>query len=230
MKIPLLDATKITTQAPGLRHGWTLTRRPAVTPEAGQGKENGRVDVSEPASISLGIAARYAGAMFDLAAESGALQALEADVDALEAALAASADLREVIASPVLSREDQGRAIAAVAAKLNFSELTANTLALMATKRRLFSLPQLVQDLRARIAEAKGEVTAEVTSAVALTAEQAEALAQTLKATVGKTVKLNTTVDESLIGGLVVKVGSKMIDTSIRSKLNSLQNAMKEVG
>lgn len=230
MKIPLLDATKITTQAPGLRHGWTLTRRPAVTPEAGQGKENGRVDVSEPASISLGIAARYAGAMFDLAAESGALQALEADVDALEAALAASADLREVIASPVLSREDQGRAIAAVAAKLNFSELTANTLALMATKRRLFTLPQLVQDLRARIAEAKGEVTAEVTSAVALTAEQAEALAQTLKATVGKTVKLNTTVDETLIGGLVVKVGSKMIDTSIRSKLNSLQNAMKEVG
>jgi len=230
MKIPLLDASQSMTQAPGLRHGWTLTRRPAVTPEAGQGKDNGRVDVSEPASISLGIASRYAQALFDLAAEGGALQALEADVDALEAALAASADLREVITSPVLTREDQGRAIAAVAAKLNFSELTAHTLALMAQKRRLFTLPQLVQDLRARIADAKGEVTAEVASAVALTAEQADQLAEVLKGTVGKTVKLKTTVDETLIGGLVVKVGSKMIDTSIRSKLAALQNAMKEVG
>ncbi|RRH74783.1 F0F1 ATP synthase subunit delta [Falsigemmobacter faecalis] len=186
--------------------------------------------MSEPASISLGIASRYARALFDLAAEGGALQALEADVDALEAALAASADLREVITSPVLTREDQGRAIAAVAAKLNFSELTVHTLALMAQKRRLFTLPQLVLDLRARIADAKGEVTAEVASAVALTAEQSAQLAEVLQTTVGKTVKLKTTVDEALIGGLVVKVGSKMIDTSIRSKLAALQNAMKEVG
>ncbi|WP_028028610.1 F0F1 ATP synthase subunit delta [Gemmobacter nectariphilus] len=186
--------------------------------------------MSEPASISQGIAARYAQALFDLSKEAKALKALEADTDALDAALKASADLRDMIASPVLTRDDQARAIAAVAAKMKLSDLAANTLALMASKRRLFVLPQLVADLRARIAEEKGEVTAEVASAVELTAEQAKALAETLKASVGKTVKLNTTVDESLIGGLVVKVGSKMIDTSIRSKLASLQNAMKEVG
>ncbi|WP_323043090.1 F0F1 ATP synthase subunit delta [Gemmobacter sp.] len=186
--------------------------------------------MSEPASISQGIAARYAQALFDLSKEGAALKALKADTDALDAALTASADLRDMIASPLLTREDQSRAIVAVATRLGLSALSVNTLALMASKRRLFVLPQLVADLRARIAEEKGEVTAEVASAVALTAEQAQALAETLKASVGKTVKLKTTVDESLIGGLVVKVGSKMIDTSIRSKLASLQNAMKEVG
>jgi F-type H+-transporting ATPase subunit delta len=105
-----------------------------------------------------------------------------------------------------------------------------NVLALMASKRRLFVLPQMINRLRDQIAEEKGEVTAEVVSAVKLTAAQSKELASTLKAKVGKDVKINATVDESLIGGLVVKVGSKMIDTSIRSKLNSLQNAMKEVG
>ncbi|MDR5654615.1 F0F1 ATP synthase subunit delta [Ruixingdingia sedimenti] len=185
--------------------------------------------MSEPASISLGIAGRYAQALFELAKDDNGLPGLEADVDALAAALEASADLREMIASPILTREDQGRAIAAVAGAMGLSPMVANTLALMAAKRRLFVLPQLVADLRARIAAEKGEVTAEVTSAAPLSAEQARALAETLKAKIGKTVKLNATVDENLIGGLVVKVGSKMIDTSIRSKLASLQNAMKEV-
>jgi len=186
--------------------------------------------VSEPASISSGIAARYAQAVFDLAREDNALISLESDVDALDAALKSSADLRDMIGSPVLTRDTQGKAIAAVAARMGLSPLVANTLALMATKRRLFVLPQLVADLRARIAEEKGEVTADVASAAALSPQQAAALAETLKQSFGKTVKLNTTVDETLIGGLVVKVGSKMIDTSIRAKLASLQNAMKEVG
>jgi len=105
-----------------------------------------------------------------------------------------------------------------------------NTLSLMAAKRRLFVLPSLLAALRARIAEDKGEVTAEVTSAKALTKTQATKLAKTLKAQLDLDVKIKATVDESLIGGLVVKVGSKMIDTSIRSKLNALQNTMKEVG
>jgi len=100
----------------------------------------------------------------------------------------------------------------------------------MATKRRLFVLPQLVTRLREIIAQDKGEVTAEVVTAKALTKTQADKLAKTLKASVGKTVTLNATVDESLIGGLVVKVGSKMIDTSVKSKLDALQNSMKEVG
>ncbi|WGV14621.1 F0F1 ATP synthase subunit delta [Fuscovulum ytuae] len=186
--------------------------------------------MSEPASISSGIAARYATALFELAKDAKALKALEADAEALGAALEASADLREMIASPVISRDDQAAAIAALAKKMKLSELTANTLALMAAKRRLFVLAALVADLKARIAEEKGEVTAEVTSAAALSADQAKKLAATLKARVGKDVKLKVAVDESLIGGLVVKLGSTMIDTSVRSKLAALQNAMKEVG
>ncbi len=186
--------------------------------------------MSEPASISAGIAGRYATAMFELAREAGGLKALEADVEALQAALDGSADLRALIGSPVYSRDEQAGAMAALARAMKLSGTVANTLGLMASNRRLFVLPQLLAALRAMIADEKGEVTAEVTSAAALTKAQADKLAKTLKASVGKTVKLNTTVDESLIGGLVVKVGSKMIDTSIRSKLASLQNAMKEVG
>ena len=186
--------------------------------------------MSEPASISSGIAARYATALFELAKEDKALKALEADAQALADALAASPELNAMIASPVVSRDEQAAAIAAIAKKMKLSALTANTLALMAANRRLFVLPQLVTDVQARIATEKGEVTAEVTSATALSAEQATKLAATLKARVGKDVKLKTAVDESLIGGLVVKLGSTMIDTSVRSKLAALQNAMKEVG
>lgn len=186
--------------------------------------------VSEPASISSGIAHRYATAVFELAREGKALKALETDTDALESALDISADLRGVIHSPLLTRAEQGAAMGAVAGKLGVSTVMANTLALMAQKRRLFVLPQLIAQLRALIAEDKGEVTAEVTSATALTPAQATELAATIKARVGKTVKLKTAVDETLIAGLVVKVGSTMIDTSIRAKLASLQNAMKEVG
>jgi F-type H+-transporting ATPase subunit delta len=186
--------------------------------------------VSEPASISLGIATRYATALFELAKESGALTALESDIAGLGDAMAASDDLRAMIASPVVSRDDQSNAIAAIGVKLGVSELMANTLALMAGKRRLFVLPQLLANLADQIAAEKGEVTAEVSAARALTAAQSKKLAETLKVRVGKTVKLKTTVDESLIGGLVVKLGSTMIDTSVKAKLAALQNAMKEVG
>jgi F-type H+-transporting ATPase subunit delta len=186
--------------------------------------------VSESASISLGIAARYAQAVFELAKDSGGLAALESDVEALAAALAVSPEFASMIASPVIGRDDQSRAMAAIAAKMGLSTLVANTLALMSSKRRLFVLPQLITDLRARIADEKGEVTAEVTSATKLSAAQSKKLAETLKAKVGKIVKLNTTVDESLIGGLIVKLGSVMIDTSVKAKLSALQNAMKEVG
>lgn len=188
------------------------------------------VDVSEPASISSGIAARYATAVYDLAKEAKKTADIETDLTALSGALADSDAFNDLINSPVYSRGEQGAAVAALAKKMGLSGVMTNTLGLMADKRRLFVLPQLIDALRARIAEDKGEVTAEVTSAKALTKAQADKLAKTLKATVGKTVTINATVDESLIGGLIVKVGSKMIDTSIRSKLGSLQNAMKEVG
>lgn len=186
--------------------------------------------MSEPASISSGIASRYAIALFELAKETSALSTLESDADALSEALSASADLRDVIASPMYAREDQEAAIGVVADRMGLAPLTANTLRLMASKRRLFVLPQLVARLRDLISAEKGEVTAEVTSATPLTAEQAATLSDAIKARVGKTVKLKAAVDETLIGGLVVKVGSTMIDTSIRAKLASLQNAMKEVG
>lgn len=186
--------------------------------------------MSEPASISAGIAGRYATAVFELVKEAKGLKALEADVTALKAALKDSADLRTLISSPVYSRADQTRAVSAVAAKMKLSPILSNTLGLMGRGRRLFVLPQLLAALQAMIADEKGEVTAEVTAAESLSKAQSDALAKSLSASVGKTVKLDTTVDESLIGGLIVKVGSKMIDTSIRSKLASLQNIMKEVG
>ena len=178
----------------------------------------------------MGIAARYAKAVFELAKEDKAVAKVEADLDALEAALADSADFRALISSPVYSRDEQAGAIAALAKKMGLSAIVSNVLALMSNKRRLYILPQMVQALRAAIAEDKGEITAEVTSAKALTKTQADKLAKALASSVGKSVKISATVDEKLIGGLVVKMGSKMIDTSIASKLNSLQNAMKEVG
>jgi F-type H+-transporting ATPase subunit delta len=196
----------------------------------GAGLESGRVDVSEPASISSGIAKRYAAAVFEIASENKALTKLESGLDDLSAALAESADLRNLINSPLVSRDDQGKAIAAVAKTMKLQPVLANVLGLMAEKRRLFVLPQLIDQLRAMIADDKGEVTADVQSAKALTKTQSDKLAKTLADRIGKDVKINATVDKTLVGGLVVKVGSKMIDTSIRSKLSSLQNAMKEVG
>jgi F-type H+-transporting ATPase subunit delta len=188
------------------------------------------VDVSEPASISTGIAARYATAVFELAKESKSVAKIEADLDALESALADSADFNALIMSPIYGRDEQAAAMAALAKKMGLTPTMTNVLGLMAAKRRLFVLPQLAASLRAIIAEDKGEVTAEVTSATALTKAQSDKLAKLLAGRTGKTVKIKAAVDESLIGGLVVKVGSKMIDTSIASRLNSLQNAMKEVG
>ncbi len=219
------DAQNRQTHAPCLRPSWDVSNRGVR-----RVLDSGRDDVSEPASISLGIASRYAQAMFELAKDENAVASLEADANAIEAALKASPELSEMIASPIVGRDEQAAAIAAIAAKMGLSALSANTLALMASKRRLFVVPQLVANLKMRIADEKGEMTADVVAASALSAAQSKKLAATLKASVGKDVKLNTSVDESLIGGLIVKLGSVMIDTSVKSKLAALQNAMKEVG
>lgn len=186
--------------------------------------------MSESASTASGIAGRYALALFDLAKEGKGIAGLEADVNALGSAMSDSSDLRNMITSPVYSRDEQARAIAAVAKKMKLSDNVSKTLALMAQNRRLFVLPQLLGELSAMIAADKGEVTAEVTTATELSELQSMKLAAALKKSVGKTVKLKVSVDDSLIGGLIVKVGSKMIDTSIRAKLAALQNIMKEVG
>ena len=191
---------------------------------------DGRVDVSEPASISSGIAKRYATAIFELSKESKALKALEKDVAALDDALTESAELRDLISSPVYSRDDVTRAIGGIAAKMGLSQAVAGGLGLMGTKRRIFALPHVLSALRGMIADEKGEVTAEVASAKALSKAQEAELVKMLKARVGKEIKLKLVVDESLIGGLVIKVGSQMIDTSIRAQLAALQHSMKEVG
>jgi F-type H+-transporting ATPase subunit delta len=186
--------------------------------------------VAESASLVSGIAGRYATALFELAEEENALEAVEKDVLALEEALAESPELRTLVSSPIYSREQQGKAIAAVAEKMELGALTRNILGLMATKRRLFVLSGVISAFRGLLAEKRGEVTAEVTAATKLTDAQTEALSKKLKASVGKDVNLKVAVDETLIGGLIVKVGSRMIDTSIRAKLANLQNAMREVG
>jgi F-type H+-transporting ATPase subunit delta len=215
----VITGAKQVARLPALTLGWQV-----------RAKDIGRVDVSETAGISTGIAARYATAVFDLAKDGKTIKALESDVGALESAMNQSADLRTLLTSPLYSREEQGAAISAVAKEMKLSATTSNTLALLASKRRLFVLPHLVRVLQDRLAEERGEVTADVTTAKALTKAQTEALAKTLKAQVGKSIIIKETVDESIIGGLIVKVGSKMIDTSIASKLNALQNTMKEVG
>lgn len=180
--------------------------------------------------MSQSIAGRYAQAVFDIARDEGGIDRLSSELDQVQAALDDSADLRDLIASPRYSRGDQQKAISALAEKMGLGATMANTLKLLAQNRRLFVLPALVNQLRGLIAEERGEVTAEVTSAVALTDDQKKQLTETLAQKSGKTVKLKTSVDETLIGGMIVKLGSQMIDSSVRSKLASLQNAMKEVG
>ncbi len=186
--------------------------------------------MSEPASFISSIAARYAVAVFEIAQDVNQVAELEKSIGLLSEALDTSEDLNVALKSPLLSRGEQGKAIEAVAAKLELSDDLSNTLSLMASKRRLFVVPALIGQLRALIAEQKGEKTADVTSAKALTKTQTNKLAAAIKARIGKDVKINAAVDKDFIGGLIVKVGSKMIDTSIRSKLNALQNVMKEVG
>lgn len=182
------------------------------------------------ASISAGIAGRYATALFELAAEYNVQEVVETDLVSVKQALADSADLRLAVSSPLYKRDEQVSAISALADAMGLQPLTRNVLALMAQKRRLFAIGAMCDAYLAMMAEKRGEISAEVSVASPLTDAQSASLASALKAAMGRDVNLDVTVDESLIGGLVVKVGSKLIDTSIRAKLAALQNAMREVG
>lgn len=183
------------------------------------------MDIS--AGIKASLAGRYASALFELAAESGTVSAVESDLELLEAALAESADLREVTRNPELSRKAQGQAIAAVAAHLGLSELTKSFLGVLAGNRRLSALGNMIRAFQMIAAAQRGEVTAEVTSAHALSEDQLSVLKDKLTARQGRTVKLKSSVNPDLLGGLVVTIGSQRIDGSIRTRLNSLANAMK---
>ncbi len=177
-----------------------------------------------------GVAGRYATALFDLAKDEKAVPAVSKDLDTFAALLDGSDDLTRLVRSPVFSAEDQAKALQGVLKKAKIGGLTANFLQLVARNRRLFAVRDMVSAFRALVAADKDEMVAEVTSAHPLKVAQQKSLKAALKSVTGKTVTLEESVDPALIGGLVVKVGSRMIDTSIRTKLNSLQTRMKEVG
>ncbi|HEX4111988.1 MAG TPA: F0F1 ATP synthase subunit delta [Stellaceae bacterium] len=184
---------------------------------------------SEATGVS-GLAERYARALFDLADEGRTLDQVAADLKSLAGMLAESGDLRRLIRSPVLDRAAQGRAVAALAARAELSPLTRKFLGLLARNRRLFALPAMIAAFLSHLAARRGEVTAQVVSAAPLTAAQSAALAEALRQSAGAKLTIDAQVDPSLLGGLVVRLGSRMIDASLKSKLNRLQLAMKGVG
>ena len=179
------------------------------------------------AGIKASLAGRYASALFDLASEAGTVTAVESDLDRLEAALAESAELRALIRNPEVSRDQLGKVMSGIGAHLGLADLTKNFLGVLAANRRVADLPATIRAFHAIAAAQRGEVSAEVASAHALTDEQIATLETKLRAREGRTVKLKTRVDPDLLGGLVVTVGSKRIDGSIRTRLNSLAQAMK---
>jgi F-type H+-transporting ATPase subunit delta len=186
--------------------------------------------VAGEVETSSGVAGRYATALFELALEEKALEQVAADLTRFNEALDAFEDLVRLVKSPVFSAEEQGKALAAILEKLKIEGLTKNFLLLVAKNRRLFAAPDMIRAFRAMLARHRGETSAMVTAASKLTEAQVTALKQALKAALGKEVMLEERVDPALLGGIVVKVGSRMVDTSLRTKLNSLKVAMKEVG
>jgi F-type H+-transporting ATPase subunit delta len=181
-------------------------------------------------SMMAGVAGRYAAALLDTASEENQLAAVEQDIDAIGRMIDESDDMRRMVRSPVFSAEDQTKAIEAVLAKAGASPLTMNFFKLLVRNRRLFAAQDIVKAFKALAANARGEVQAEVASAIALNDAQLNDLRDTLKASVGKDVMLETKVDPSLLGGLVVKIGSRMIDSSLKTKIATLKTRMKEVG
>ena len=187
-------------------------------------------DVATEDQMMASVPGRYASALFELAQEQSQLAAVENDLNTLQDLLDESADLRRMVRSPVFSAEDQSRALDAVLAKAGISGLALNFMRLITKNRRLFAVPEMIKAFRALAARERGEVEADVTSATALNDSQLQTLKETLKASIGKDVQINAQVDPSLLGGLIVKVGSRMIDSSLRTKLSTLKMRMKEVG
>lgn len=184
---------------------------------------------SEATSVA-GLAERYAAALFELADERKALDAVASDLTGLRRLIDESADLRRMIRSPVLQRDEQARAIGAIAERADLNQLTRNFVGLLARNRRLFALPDMIQAYLQILAERRGEVTAQVIAAQDLSETQRRAVDDRLRKAVGRKVVVDFRVDPSLLGGLVVKVGSRMVDASLKSKLARLALAMKGAG
>ena len=177
--------------------------------------------------ITASLQGRYASALYELASEQKAVVAVESDLDKLGEAIATSADLAALIRNPRVSRDAASKEMDGIVSLLGLSPITKNFLGVLANNRRLAALPEIVRAFASIAAAARGEVTAEVTSAHALTATQLKALAAKLKEREGKDVKIKANVDPEVLGGLVVRIGSTQIDSSIRTRLNSLAQAMK---
>lgn len=181
-------------------------------------------------TLVSGVAQRYATALFELAEESGAVDTVAAALDAFNGLLAESDDLTRLIESPAFTAEEQVAAIKAVIEKAGITGLAANFIGLVASKRRLFALPGMIAGYKRLVAEAKGIVSAEVTVAEEPAAKRVDEIRAALAGVAGKDVDVSIKVDPALIGGLVVKMGSRMVDASLKTKLNSIRLAMKEVG
>ncbi|MGB5948052.1 MAG: F0F1 ATP synthase subunit delta [Parvibaculum sp.] len=175
-----------------------------------------------------GMAGRYATALFELAESDASLDAVAGDLKRIEALINESADLRRLVESPAFGADDQARAFAAVLERAGIKGLVANFVGLVIRNRRLFALPAMIVGFDRLLADKRGEMSADVTSAHPLSEAQIASLKGALKAATGRDVQINTKVDGGLLGGLVVKVGSRMIDSSLLTKLNSLKIAMKE--
>jgi len=181
-------------------------------------------------AIDSGMAGRYATALFELALEANAIDSVLADLRKFEALLDESADLARLVRSPVFTADVQSKALAAVLDKAEIAGLAAQFLQVVTSNRRLFAVREIIKAYAVLVARHKGEVTAHVTVAEPLSDRHRDEIRNSLNAVTGKDVKIDVKVDPSLIGGLVVKLGSRMIDSSLRSKLNALKHAMKEVG
>ncbi len=219
------------------RSGRGVLRDPAhgrifgfFAPGDGRASRIGVVHLAAQETGTAGLAARYAAALFDLADEAKQLDSVAADLRAIRALIAESGDLRRLVRSPVLTRADQGKAMAAVLEKAGTSDLVRKFVGLVAENRRLFALDDMIAAFLADLARRRGEVTASVTSAAPLNEAQTAAITEALRRAVGGKVAIETHTDASLIGGLIVKVGSRMVDSSIKSKLQRLKLVMKGVG
>jgi len=184
---------------------------------------------AEDPSVS-GVSGRYATALFELARDQKSVDSVKADLDKFSALLADSPDLLRLVRSPVFTADAQSKALDAVLAKAGIGGIAANFLKVLTKNRRLFAVADVIKAFRVLVAQFKGEATAEVTVAEPLSDANLDALKAALKSVSGKDVDLNVKIDPSIIGGLVVKLGSRMIDSSLRTKLNSIKHAMKEAG
>jgi F-type H+-transporting ATPase subunit delta len=183
--------------------------------------------VETSGGIQASLSGRYATALFELARDSKTIDAVEASLANVRAALEQSDEFARLVASPLVSRQDAAKAVAATATALGVDGTTRNFLGVLADNRRLAQLPAIIRAFRMLAANHRGETTAEVTSAHPLSDAQIDALKQQLRTRIGRDVAVDLSVDPSLLGGLVVKIGSQMIDSSIKTRLNTLAHAMK---